>query len=139
MPPKHRDVSPFLQLLRDFLLGRKHVTSHRHAETLSPRSLPPHKPLEQSQTRLSGAPYYSRDARCQVKPPIDLVEQKKREDAVKAAAKAAEAAKAVAAAAEAGAAPKAEAKPAADSKDCKQDQTEKEKSLPTPGQMHKWD
>ncbi|KAH8406069.1 hypothetical protein KR215_004565 [Drosophila sulfurigaster] len=161
MPPKHRDVSPFFQLLRDFLLGRKHVTSHRHADTLSPRTLPPYKPFDESQSRLSNEPYYARDARCLVRPPIDLVEQKKRQEAAKAAAEAAKAAKEAADAAKAAAAavknapgdcnaagpqPKAEAKkPDAPSKDSKQEEKkdtkaqQKRKLLPTPGQMHNWD
>ncbi|XP_034475904.1 uncharacterized protein LOC117782917 [Drosophila innubila] len=146
MPPKHRDISPFLQFLRDFLLGRKHVTSHRYADTLSPRSLPAPTPPESSMNRISGNAYYLRDARSQVKPPIDLVEEKKRQ----LAAIAAEAAKAAAAAEDTkkapkdASAPKAAPKPTIPPKTCKQDQTKKDKSkprkmLPTPGQLHKWD
>ncbi|KAM8707938.1 hypothetical protein ACLKA7_014979 [Drosophila subpalustris] len=150
MPPKHRDISPFLQFLRDFLLGRKHVTSHRYADTMSPRSLPAPTPPEPSMNRLSGNPYYQRDARSQVKPPIDLVEEKKRQ----LAAIAAEAAKAAAAVEAAKTAPKdgpvpkpvskPAPKPAIPPKVCKQGQAKKGKAkarkmLPTPGQMHKWD
>ncbi|KAH8371621.1 hypothetical protein KR093_008285 [Drosophila rubida] len=161
MPPKHRDISPFLQLMRDFLLGRKHVTCLRHADNVNPRSLPPHTPFEQ-ENRYSSNPYYSRDARSLVRPPIDLVEQKKREEAAKALAEAAkaaaaatEAAKAAAAAAEAAKnakvdckkppaapAPKAEKKPAdppEEQSEAKGKGKEKRKVLPTPGPLHNWD
>ncbi|EDW70279.2 uncharacterized protein ND-B14.5AL [Drosophila virilis] len=105
--PNHREISPFLKLVRDFLLGRKHVTHHRYADTVSPRTQAnPDIPADAS-TRLFGIQYYLRDARRQMRPPIDLVQQKKDEIAAIAAAEAAkEAAAAEAAAKEAEAAKK---------------------------------
>lgn len=93
MPPKHRDISPFLQLIRDFLLGRKYLTSHRYADTMSARTVKGGG-MPETTDRLSANQYFTRDARCKVKPPIDLVEAKKLEEAAiaAAAAKAAEAA-----------------------------------------------
>ncbi|XP_023168152.1 NADH dehydrogenase [ubiquinone] 1 alpha subcomplex subunit 7 [Drosophila hydei] len=109
MAPNHREISPFLKLIRDFLLGRKHVTNNRYADTISARIQRPPDIPEGSPTRLFGNQYYLRDPRRQVKPPIDLVEQKKREVA---AAKAAEAAKAAAKAAPKDTKPGAAAGPA---------------------------
>lgn len=85
MPPKHRDISPFLKLIRDFLLGRKHSTALRFSEEVSPRTvLNGGEPV--CEARLSGNQYFTRDARCQVRPPLDLVEANKRELAAVAAA-----------------------------------------------------
>ncbi|XP_001352391.3 NADH dehydrogenase [ubiquinone] 1 alpha subcomplex subunit 7 [Drosophila pseudoobscura] len=87
--PKHRDVAQFLSKIRDFLLGRRHKTAHRFADTMSPRTQPqpdiPSGPFR----RLFGNYYYTRDARSGVKPTIDVVQQRKDMLAAKAKAKAA--------------------------------------------------
>ncbi|TDG42556.1 hypothetical protein AWZ03_011026 [Drosophila navojoa] len=156
MAPNHREISPFLKLVRDFLLGRKHVTNNRYAETVSARSQTPPTIPEGPPTRLFGNQYYLRDPRRQMGPPIDVVEQKKKE---LAAAKAAEAAaKAAPKDAKPGAAagtvskggpspPSAPSKAAskcapAAAEAAKPSQGVQHKSgsgLPVPGKMHNWD
>jgi len=97
---------------------------------------------------LSGNYYYMRDGRSKVKPPIDLIEEKKRKLAAIAAeaakAKEAEEAAKNASSSAAKPAPKPAPKPEASPKTCKQGQPTENKSkeskkLPTPGQIHKWD
>ncbi|XP_030571254.1 NADH dehydrogenase [ubiquinone] 1 alpha subcomplex subunit 7 [Drosophila novamexicana] len=166
--PNHREISPFLKLVRDFLLGRKHVTHHRYADTVSPRSQANPDIPAGALARLFGNQYYLRDARRQMRPPIDLVQQKIDEIAAIAAAEAAkEAAAAEAAAKEAEAAKKAPqagstprpaptpAGPAGPAKaappsqpkkpETKSDKESKDgrqkpkNKIPTPGKLHQWD
>lgn len=149
MPPNHREISPFLKLVRDFLLGRKHVTNNRYADTVSARTQTPPTIPDGPPTRLFGNQYYLRDPRRQMRPPIDVIEQKKKE---LAAAKAAEAA---AKAAPKDAKPGAIAGPAAKdpatasgtcapaaaeaAKPSEGGQQKSGSGLPVPGKMHNWD
>lgn len=156
MAPNHREISPFLKLVRDFLLGRKHLTNNRYADTVSARSQTPPTIPEGPPTRLFGNQYYLRDPRRQMGPPIDVIEQKKKE---LAAAKAAEvAAKAAPKDAKPGAvagpaskggpaplpapAPASGKCPPAATEGAKPSQGGQQKSgsgLPVPGKMHNWD
>ncbi|KAH8360602.1 NADH dehydrogenase [ubiquinone] 1 alpha subcomplex subunit 7 [Drosophila serrata] len=124
MPPKiqHRDVAGLLSRVRNFFLGRKHKTALRFADTVSPRTQPaPDIPRGPSQGLFANY-YYMRDPRGQLKPVVDLMQEKKPDpDAKEKAAEAAE-----------------DAKP-----DCDQEDQEgadgKGKKLPTPGKVHSWE
>ncbi|KAH8258843.1 hypothetical protein KR038_010686 [Drosophila bunnanda] len=79
MPPKiqRRDVAGFLSRVRNFFLGRKHKTAHRFADTLSPRTHPaPDIPRGPAQALFANY-YYMRDPRGQLKPLVDLMQEKK--------------------------------------------------------------
>lgn len=135
MPPKHRDISPFLKLIRDFLLGRKHSTAHRFSDEVSPRTvMNGGEPV--CEARLSGNHYFTRNARCQVRPPLDLVEANKREMATIAAAasKAAEESEAAKKDGKPAAAPTCEPCPTRE-EDCQ----ESHSKIATPGKLHQWD
>lgn len=143
MPPKHRDISPFLQMVRDFLLGRKHLTAHRFADTMSARSVK-NAGMPETTSRVSANQYYTRDARCKVKPPVDLVEAKKLEEAAIAAAAAKAAEEAAKPAPKDGAKPPpaGAAAPDASKKDSKKSQPPQMKpknKIPCPGRLHSWD
>ncbi|KAK9881959.1 hypothetical protein WA026_018151 [Henosepilachna vigintioctopunctata] len=72
MSIERRGVCPFFQLIRDFLLGRKHTVSHRYKDKLSPRStLPPHLPKGPSHKLLENN-YFKRDARRLIKHPENV-------------------------------------------------------------------
>ncbi|EDW73245.1 uncharacterized protein Dwil_GK16765 [Drosophila willistoni] len=160
--PKHRDLAPFLYRFRNFLLGRKHKTNNRYADTMSPRTQPPPEIPDgpRSPPDIHQVYYFSRDPRDMVRPPIDLVAEQKRQIAAKAKAKAdaeAKAAKAASAGKDSPPAkgappPKAPPKDAApqpvkSQEDCGQGDKNNDKSgraggikkLPTPGKMHSWD
>lgn len=144
MPPKHRDISPFLQMIRDFLLGRKYLTAHRFVDTMSARSVK-NAGLAETADRLSANQYYTRDARCKVKPPVDLVEAKKLEEAAIAAAAAKAAEEAAKPPKEGAKSPPAggAAAPDASKKDCKKSQSSTQmkpkNKTPSPGRLHNWD
>lgn len=133
MPPKHRDISPFLKLIRDFLLGRKHSTAHRFSDEVSPRTvLDGGEPV--CEARLSGNHYFTRNARCQVRPPLDLLESNKRELATIAASKAAEESEAAKKDSKPAGAPTCEPCPTRE-EDCQ----ESHSKIVTPGKLHRWD
>ncbi|KAH8270222.1 hypothetical protein KR018_005987 [Drosophila ironensis] len=118
MPPKHRDVAPFLSRVRDFLLGRTHLTGHRFADTSSPRTQP-HPDVPSGQLDSLTVSYFDRDPRRAVKPPVDLMQEQKKLLAVKA---------------------KLEAKKTEPCEQQKQaDHKEGKKKLPTPGITFSWE
>ncbi|CAG9768101.1 unnamed protein product [Ceutorhynchus assimilis] len=73
MPPKQKipihDVSPILQKLREFLLGRKHTLHTRSPELWASRSVPPPNLPDGDAHKLKDNYYFSRNIRGQVKPP----------------------------------------------------------------------
>ncbi|XP_044756627.1 NADH dehydrogenase [ubiquinone] 1 alpha subcomplex subunit 7-like [Coccinella septempunctata] len=77
---KYRDVSPILQLWRNFLFGRKHTNSQRFKDNLSSRSPPPPRIPKGPAHALSKNYYYTRDTRRKVQPPqtVELPKIKKK-------------------------------------------------------------
>jgi len=64
-----RDISPILQVLRNFLLGRKHNTALRFQQDVVTRSPNPPALPEGPHHILSANYYYARDARREMVPP----------------------------------------------------------------------
>lgn len=79
MAPKipHRDISPALQLLRTFLLGRSANNPLRFADQCSVRDGPPPEVPGGPQHKLSSNYYFTRDARREVMPDKVLADHTK--------------------------------------------------------------
>ena len=70
-----RNLTFPLRVLRNFLLGREHIKTHRFAFELSPRTQPlPCLPKGVHSNKLVGNYYYLRDARRLVEHPKTLAE-----------------------------------------------------------------
>lgn len=69
-----RDISPFLQMFRNFLLGRKHTLAVRFQKDLATRSPPPPELPDGPAHKLSDNYYCLRDVRREVEPPELLVD-----------------------------------------------------------------
>ncbi|XP_017773875.1 PREDICTED: NADH dehydrogenase [ubiquinone] 1 alpha subcomplex subunit 7-like [Nicrophorus vespilloides] len=71
-----RDINPMLQMIRNFLLGRKHTLAVRFEHEVASRS-PPQPILPDGPSHRLNTNYYCwRDARREVAPPLDLAAQK---------------------------------------------------------------
>lgn len=69
-----RDVSPLLQKLRNFLLGRKHTLALRFQKDLASRSPPLPELPDGPAHKLNDNYYCARDVRREVKPPEVFVD-----------------------------------------------------------------
>ncbi|CRK99482.1 CLUMA_CG012801, isoform A [Clunio marinus] len=79
----HRDISPFLRSVRNFLLGRKHTNALRFEDDIAARTQPPPTLPDGPSHRFSANYYLSRDPRREVTNPNVISAQKLIPDGVK--------------------------------------------------------
>ncbi|XP_076306923.1 NADH dehydrogenase [ubiquinone] 1 alpha subcomplex subunit 7-like [Tachypleus tridentatus] len=78
MAVAHRDISPLLQKIRNFLLGRELKLALRFSDEMSTRSPPLPKLPGGPSHKLYQNYYVNRDGRREVNPPVVLVENMRR-------------------------------------------------------------
>lgn len=78
MSQKIRDVSPILQIFRNFLLGRKHTLALRFQKDLASRSPPLPELPDGPAHKINSNHYFARDVRREVTPPELIADSTKR-------------------------------------------------------------